>query len=96
MFYLAPSSFPISPILAEGLAFTTFGRSSAAKMKKADKARFGPAAFAFAALYFAISACCLTLRAAAFFSYPALAPAGHLAHLKFKANTSFYKINLSS
>ena len=46
------------------------------------KARFGPAALALAALYLAISACCFTLSAPAFFSYPALAAAGHLAHLK--------------
>jgi hypothetical protein len=36
LLYLAPSSLPISPMLAEGLAATTFGRSSAAKMKNAD------------------------------------------------------------
>ena len=34
--YLAPSSFPISPILADGLAATTFGRSSPANKKNAD------------------------------------------------------------
>jgi len=28
MSYLAPSSFPISPMLAEGFAAFTFGRSS--------------------------------------------------------------------